>query len=439
MLALVLLLVRISNAQTVQKSVETDSSANLYLDLQNGMTADEAVARALENNSELKALTKDAESAKALISQAKLRANPSLETSGAKQIGGSDNSLMIQGSLPLELGGRRNARVRIAEQEAEIRALALAERERLLAAEVRGKFGESLAAVYKLRFAEEILNAETENYKLISALVTEGRRAPLEQNMETVELNRIRAMRETTEGAVEIKLLELRNLLGMSPDQPLRLRGNFENLLELLPPQIDAVQRALRTRPDLLGARALEELSAARIEQARAEGRIDADVMLGYQRMKSGFPFSGYDSAGILQPIESKFHFFTFGVKFMLPIRNRNQGMIEAAILEEEAARNRREFGELTIRREIASAYISYDRATRAMEIYRVGVREQAEANLNVVRQTFELGSKTLLDYIAENRRYIEIESGFIDAQLEVYLARVGILRATNATELKRK
>jgi len=414
-------------------------TAALYVDLQNGMTADEAVARALENNSELKALTKDAESAKALISQAKLRANPSLETSGAKQIGGSDNSLMIQGSLPLELGGRRNARVRIAEQEAEIRALALAERERLLAAEVRGKFGESLAAVYKLRFAEEILNAETENYKLISALVTEGRRAPLEQNMETVELNRIRAMRETTEGAVEIKLLELRNLLGMSPDQPLRLRGNFENLLELLPPQIDAVQRALRTRPDLLGARALEELSAARIEQARAEGRIDADVMLGYQRMKSGFPFSGYDSAGILQPIESKFHFFTFGVKFMLPIRNRNQGMIEAAILEEEAARNRREFGQLTIRREIASAYISYDRATRAMEIYRVGVREQAEANLNVVRQTFELGSKTLLDYIAENRRYIEIESGFIDAQLEVYLARVGILRATNATELKRK
>jgi cobalt-zinc-cadmium efflux system outer membrane protein len=38
----------------------------------------------------------------------------------------------------------------------------------------------------------------------------------------------------------------------------------------------------------------------------------------------------------------------------------------------------------------------------RATEIYRVGVRDQANANLQVVRQTYELGSKTLLDFIAE-------------------------------------
>jgi outer membrane protein TolC len=72
------------------------------------------------------------------------------------------------------------------------------------------------------------------------------------------------------------------------------------------------------------------------------------------------------------------------------------------------------------------------------MQIYRVGVREQAAANLVVVRQTYELGSKPLFDYIAEQRRFIETESGFIDAQLETYLARVAILRAVNAGELKK-
>src|SRR5205814_3413296 len=45
------------------------------------------------------------------------------------------------------------------------------------------------------------------------------------------------------------------------------------------------------------------------------------------------------------------------------------------------------------------------ERAARAMEIFRVGVREPARANLDVVRQTYELGSKTLLDYIAEQRQ----------------------------------
>jgi cobalt-zinc-cadmium efflux system outer membrane protein len=187
-----------------------------------------------------------------------------------------------------------------------------------------------------------------------------------------------------------------------------------------------------------LGAIAVEKLAAARVGQARSEGRIDADVMIGYQRMQSGFPLLGVDEmSGALLPIEQRMNFFTFGVRLNLPVRNRNQGLVAASLLEEQAARNRREFGELTIRREIAVAYARYNRAFRAMEIYRVGVRDRAADNAEVVRQTYELGSKTLLDYIAEHHRYIETENGFIDAQLEAYLAMVEILKATNDPALK--
>ena len=66
----------------------------------------------------------------------------------------------------------------------------------------------------------------------------------------------------------------------------------------------------------------------------------------------------------------------------------------------------------------------------------RVGVRAQAAENLAVVRQTYELGSKTLLDYIAELRRFIETERIFIDSQLEAHHAAVEVMRATNAPEL---
>ncbi len=62
-----------------------------------------------------------------------------------------------------------------------------------------------------------------------------------------------------------------------------------------------------------------------------------------------------------------------------------------------------------------------------------VGVEKLAETNLGVVRQTYELGATNLLDYIAEQRRYIEIKDDFIDAQLQAYLARVEILRAVAA------
>jgi cobalt-zinc-cadmium efflux system outer membrane protein len=407
-----------------------------YLDQTNGKTVDEMVVLALQNNGELIAMRKEAEAAQALIKQAKLRPNPTLEVSGTRQIGGSDNSLMVQGEMPLELNGRRSARIRVAEREATIRRLAVAERERLIAAEVRAKFGESLAAAFKLKFTEEMLSTAAQNYNLVTATVVEGRRPPLEQNIENVELNRLRAMRETSEGAVEIQMLELRNLAGLPPEEPLRLRGDFENLIDALPPKDEAIETALRERPDLQGARAIESLAAAKIEQARIEGKYDADLLVGYQRMKSGFPLQGIDEAGNLQMIDSRFHFFTFGVKINLPVRNRNEGMIEAAIAEKEAAEKRREFGELTIKREVTAAYIRYQSAARSMEIYRVGVRQQAAANLSVVRQTYELGSKPLFDYIAEQRRFIETESGFIDAQFETYLARVEILRMTNAPQL---
>jgi cobalt-zinc-cadmium efflux system outer membrane protein len=427
------------NAQ-VSTQASIQNSAGKYLDPETGKTVDELVALALANNAELAAIRKEAEAGAALLRQAGYRRNPSLEVTGAKQLGGADNNVMVQGELPLELGGRRSARIRVAERELEIRQQAAAERERQLAFEVRSKFGEALAAALKLKFTEHIVESARENFELVAAKVAEGRTPPLEQNMEAVELNRMRAEREMAEGAVEMRMFELRNLAGLAPEEPLKLRDEFLPLLGPVPPQEIATTRALQTRPDLAGARAVEQLAAARIEQARAEGRIDADVMLGYQRMRSGFPLLGIDEGtGALLPIDDKFHFFTFGIRLNLPVRNRNQGMIAAAQLEADAARSRREFGELTVKREIASAYARYNQALRAMEIYRVGVRDQSEANLDVVRQTYELGSKTLLDYIAQHHRYTEIENGYIDVQLEAYLARVEILRAVYAAELLNK
>jgi cobalt-zinc-cadmium efflux system outer membrane protein len=415
------------------------AEAARYLDPAAGRTAEELVALALERNADLAAMRKEADAAEALIRQAGLRPNPSVAVNGTRQIAGMDNSLMVEGSIPLELYGRRGARLAVAAREAEVRRSAVAEKERLLAAEVRSRFGEALAFALKLRFTAEMLGVATDNLGLVAASVREGRRAPLEQNLETVELNRLRAMFETAKGKTETALFELRNLAGFAPDEPLRLQGDLEKLLGDLPSVETATLNALGTRPDLAGARLVESLAEARIRQAEIESRPEAELMAGYQRMTSGFPLQGFDDAGTLRPIEQTMNFFTFGVKITLPVRNRNQGMIAAATAEREAAARRREFGEVSIRNEVASAYAQYRAAARSMEIYRVGVRELAAANLNVVRQTYELGSRTLFDYIAEQRRFIEIEGSYIDARLETYLARVAVLRAANLGELVKK
>ena len=392
--------------------LQEDRALERYVDAAAGLTVEEAVRYALEHNGELLAARKEVDAARAMVRQASLRANPQVGAGGSRQLNGSDNSVMVEGVLPLELGGRRAARVTVAEREVEMREQMLTDRERMLAAEVRMKFGEVLAEILKLGFNDDQLRGSRRGYRLVNARVIEGRSAPLERNMVLVEVNRLLSMREAAEGRVQVAMLELRNVVGMTPEEPLRVRGDFVELIGTLPPLAEAT------------------------EQARAEGRPDASLRAGYQRMKQGFMLNGIDDMGRPAPIEMTSHSVTFGVMIDLPVRNKNQGTIEAAVAQAEAARRRREFLELTIRREVASAYARYDRSARAMEIFRVGVRGQADANLEVIRKTYELGSKTLLDYIAEQRRFYEVESEFVDAILSTYQARVEVSRASGAPEL---
>ncbi len=426
-------------AQTQTDVTVDNKTLSRYLDQTVGMTADEAVRIALAGNGELAAIRKERDAAKALIDQARLRPNPSVEFSRQEQVGGPDNDTMIAGSLPLELGGRRKARVALAERELAVREKTVEDRERLLASEVRLKFGEALAATLKLRFTEDTLESALQAYRLVQARVTTGKIAPLEENMTLVEVNRLRSLRETANGKTEIEFLELRNLLGMKPEEPIRLRGDFDNLVSPLPILADATANALQLRPDLAGLSAMEDLADAQIEQAKAGGRIDASFNAGYGRNNFSFPVNGITDTGQLRPVQGIFHSLKFGVTLEIPVRNRNQGSVAAFVEIREAARNRREFGELIVRREVATAFVRYESSAKAMEIFRVGVRGQANANLDIVRQTYELGARNLIDYLIEERRYIDIENEFIDMQLAVYQANVEVLRATNSPDLIKK
>jgi cobalt-zinc-cadmium efflux system outer membrane protein len=51
-----------------------------------------------------------------------------------------------------------------------------------------------------------------------------------------------------------------------------------------------------------------------------------------------------------------------------------------------------------------------------------------------VVRQTYSYGRITLLDVITEQRRYIDIETGYTDVLLDAYAARVALEQATGAS-----
>jgi outer membrane protein, heavy metal efflux system len=393
------------------------------------VTVDELVARALTDSPDLRAARAEIDAAVGRLQQAGLRPNPMLELGGQKALS-PDNNVMIGLTVPLDLNGRKEGRVGVAERELQMKRAQVRDRERRLAADVRTKAGELLAARRGLAVTDDLLTVNRDALRLVQHRVSQGATPPLEESLMLVEVNRLDATRQMLASRVDIVALQLKALAGMAPDAPLALRGDLAPS-EPLPITDEAVRQALTARPDLEAARADVAMGAAKIRKERAEGRWDASVNVGYQRQDFGFDLNGITSTGGTRPIQDVFHYFGAGVSIMLPVRNRNQGNIAAASAEAQAAERRLQFAELTVRQEVAAALAQYEAARRSLEIYERGVRDIATRNLSVVRQTYALGRGTLLDVIAEQRRYIDIENGYTDALRQVYDARVEIDRVT--------
>jgi cobalt-zinc-cadmium efflux system outer membrane protein len=395
---------------------------------------DELVARAIADHPDLRAARAEVDAAAARVRQAALRPNPMLDLGGQKALG-TDNNLNVGLTVPLDLNGRQPARVGVAEREVDMKRAQVADRERRLAGDIRLKAGEVLAARRNLGFTDELLAVNREGLRIVQDRVRLGRIPPLEESMLLVEVNRLDATRELLASRVEIATLQLKALAGLPPDAPLILQGDLA--ATTLPiDRVAAVQQAIDGRADIAMSRADIEMARARIRKEEAEGRWDASANVGYMRQDFGYGgLSGLTATGATRPIQDVFHYFGGGVTVTLPVRNRNQGSVAAAIAETRAAERRQEFLRLMIGQEVQSAFAQHEGARRSVEIYGRGVREVARRNLEVVRQTYQLGRSSLLDVVAEQRRYIDIETGYTEALRQLYDAAVEVRRAIGLAE----
>ena len=394
-----------------------------------GRTAEELVAIAMQRNGDILAAQQQVEAARGGLTQARLRANPSAELSGSKEVGGPQNTLLLGGSLPLELYHRRERRMEVAAGGIHVADFERMDRERQIRGEVEAKFGEVLAALRNVQVTEDLLKLNRDALGLTQARADQGAAPPLDANLLRVEVARIDSRRVEFEATLGVSMLELKSLIGMKADEDLQLRGTLGSQpLEMA--REKAVQRALSMRPDLLAARAAEEVASAKLKQAQTEGRADASISANYQRMDSSFDVNGLNDAGQIRPIQGVFHSIGAGVSITLPVRNRNEGAIQTAVAQIEEARRRREYMELTVTREVLAAFLVEAKAKESLDIYSRGVRDQASQNLDVIRKTYELGRTQLLDVIAEQRRFIDVETGYTEALNRSYQASVRVRTA---------
>ena len=398
------------------------------------LTVEALVQRALVENGELQAVRAEIDAAHGRLRQAGLRPNPMLDLSVQQSVTGPDNNLVIGVTVPLDLGGRKAGRVGVAEQALLHKQVQVANQERRVRADVRLKAGEILAAARNLHVTADLVAVNRHALDLLRTRVRQGAVPALDERLLLVEVHRLEASRTLLESQVEVLTLQAKTLAGLDPEVSLALTGDLRPVP--VPFARDAgVAKALAARPDLHVARAEVAMADAGMRKERAEGRWDASVNVGYMRQDFGYDLRGLTERGDTQPIHDIFHYVGGGVTITLPLRNQNQGNIAAALAEIAAAKRRHAFLTLALRQEVLAAFTQHEAAVRALDIYTHGVREVARENVAVVRRAYELGRLSLLDLIAEQRRYLEVETGYTEALKQVYNAAVDVEHAVGALD----
>jgi cobalt-zinc-cadmium efflux system outer membrane protein len=412
-------------------TVQSEALAPKYLDAVAGLTLPDAISRAVEREPAIRAARTETDVARGMRLQAALRPNPIASFMRQEEPAGTDNQTKVEVQWPLDLF-RKPGRVAVAEREVEATEQAVADKERLLAADVRMNYGEVVAALRELTVSDELVAATVRQGALVGARVEQGSTPPLERNMVDVEMRRLEAERLLQAGKVEAALIALKRQLGVPAVERLQVRDTLESLVQsdvTLPPRFVGGP-AVGTRPDVQEAEARVRVADARIDRARREGRLDISLFGTYMRMDAGFPQQGVNSRGDLERVRGRFHYVSGGAMVTVPLRNRNQGEIASAQAARLGADATLAAVQLTAQAEIAAATARDDYARRAMTVYAEGARPLARQNLEVVRQTYELGRATVFEVLNEQRRYLDLERAYTAALREAYEARTALRRA---------
>jgi cobalt-zinc-cadmium efflux system outer membrane protein len=190
----------------------------------------------------------------------------------------------------------------------------------------------------------------------------------------------------------------------------------------------------LTLRPDVLGAESRVAVAEAQIDRAQREGRPDVSLFGMYMRMDAGFPQRGFNDAGELARVRGVFHYVAGGAMVTLPLQNRNQGAVAAAQADRAGAASELEATRLRAQAELAAARTRDAHAGQAVEAFGADAIPLATRNLETIRQTYELGRATLLDVLAEQRRYLDMQRAYTEVLREAYQSRQALRQALGDT-----
>ena len=389
------------------------------------ITLDEALRLALQHNHALQAARSTIPQSQALETTANLRPNPVLSWDAqflpifepnkfTADFIDSQGQFDLGLSYTYEIGGKRQHRLRAAQDVTAATRSTVDDNERSLSFNVGQQFVAAILAASEVEFTEQDLESFQKSVDISETRYKAG--AISEGDLLKIKLQMLQFQNDVLSAKLaKIQALSgLRQLLGFEsvPDD-----YDVEGKLEYVPVHSsldDLKALALRSRPDLRAAQ--QNVTAARSAEQLAEvnRKRDLTTTFTYSHVSS-------TSTGAI--------FFNI----QLPIFDRNQG--EIARTRYVITQNEQLAAETSqqVLTDVVNAYQNLRTSEQIVELYEGGYVDQAIKSRDISEYAYKRGAASLLDYLDSERTYRANQLAYRQA-LATYMTALEQMRQAEGT-----
>ena len=390
------------------------------------------VERAIAANPDLAAARENVAIAGAQIAVAKVFPDPEL-TLGVIQYDvthqGNPTIAGVQLSVPVELGGKRGARVAVARSGVDAAHCDLDEAIRVLRASAANAFADSLHARLVLAQKEGVLASLQRLVAINERRVAAGDVADVALLQSRVEARQFQADVIAAMGerrAVDVALLQLLGSPATGTPGGLEIAGDLRSV----PSSVDA-QRALATlekRSDVRAASARVKQARRQVKLEEAKRVVDIAVAAEWQQV---FPVTG-------QPGLPASEWLGASVSIPLPFSRMYDGELQAARASRRQAESQLRAARARAESELGQAVARFDAAAERVRLYDSGMLADADVVLDRTLYNYERGGATLVDYLIAQRTASDVHLAYYDALADRAHALAAVEQATGSSDLVR-
>ena len=376
---------------------------------QTRLTLDQAQQLAATRSFELSAARHEVDAADGGVQQAGARRNPELSTT-VEDMRSATRTTTATIGFPLELGGKRTARVIAAERTRDVLAAQFANVRAKVRAEVVADYFAVVAAQERLKLTEDSARLAEQAADVVGKRVVAGKVSPVDATRARVDAANARLEVAEARAALGSARQALAALWGDTEPRFGQVDGSASDVPSR--PSTRELLREIDASPSLVSSRLEVEARMAQIDVERSKAVPDVVVSVGAKRD---------NEVGRTQAV--------VGVTIPLPVFDRNQGAAYQAAKLAEKARDDHEAARVRILSEVSQASTQLTTAQASLAVLRDTVLPAALQSYDASTIGFEAGKFGFLDVIDAQRALLQARARSLNTLVTAWQAATTIDR----------